>query len=43
MSQAEGNPGVNKLARVMKGRIDREREAYSSLVLDFGEIRGITV
>lgn len=40
MSQAEGNPGVNKLARVMKGRIDREREAYSSLVLDFGEIQG---
>lgn len=40
MSQAEGNPGVNKLARVMKGRMAREREAYSSLVLDFGEIQG---
>ena len=31
--------GMNKLARVLHGRIQGEREAHSSLVLDFGEIQ----
>lgn len=39
MNQAEGNPGVNKLARVIKSRMTRERDAYSSLILDFGVIQ----
>ena len=40
MNPAEGNPGTNKLARVFKERMDRERNANSSLILDFGEIQG---
>jgi len=31
--------GINKLANIMRQRMQREREAYGSLVLDFGVIQ----
>lgn len=39
MNPAEGNPGINNLARTLQGRMAAHQEARSSLVLDFGEIQ----
>lgn len=33
------NEGMSKLARVLNGRIQNNREAYGDLVLDFGQIQ----
>ena len=38
MNPSSGNKGVNGLARVFVGEIDRRRSKDSALVLDFGEI-----
>ena len=34
------NPGVNRLANALQERMNRNREANSALVLDFGVIQG---
>lgn len=39
MNPAEGNPGVNRLARAIQGRINQNRNADSALLLDFGIIQ----
>lgn len=36
---AEGNPGINALARAIQGRIGANFDAHSDLVLDFGTIQ----
>lgn len=40
MNPADGNPGINALARTIQGQILRNREADSALILDFGTIQG---
>jgi len=40
MNPAEGNPGINHLARALQGQINRNQEANSALLLDFGTIQG---
>lgn len=39
MNPAEGNPGINKLARAIQGQVQRNTDAHSALVLDFGVIQ----
>lgn len=40
MNPAEGNPGINHLARAIQGQISRNQEVNSALILDFGTIQG---
>lgn len=39
MNPAEGNPGVNALARAIQGRISQNQSANSALLIDFGTIQ----
>lgn len=39
MNPAEGNPGINSLARAIQGHIRRNQDAESALLLDFGVIQ----
>ena len=39
MNPAEGNPGINRLARTIQGQMKRNQDATSALVLDFGTIQ----
>lgn len=40
MNPSSGNPGMNKLARALQGRMQQNVDASSYLLLDFGEIQG---
>lgn len=39
MNSANGNPGMNRLAQVIQGRIKKNQDADSALILDFAEIQ----
>lgn len=39
MNPAQGNPGINHLARALQGQISRNQEANSALLIDFGTIQ----
>lgn len=39
MNPAEGNPGINHLALALQGQMERNHNARSALVLDFGVIQ----
>ena len=39
MNPSSGNPGLSKLASILQGQMQKNQEANSALVLDFGEIQ----
>ena len=39
MTPSSGNPGLSKLAAALQGQMQKNQEANSALILDFGEIQ----